>query len=113
MGVDFGRKLLHNVDVKRLQARDVKIALRNGDARILDPPDIDTLPLSAFKRVRIRTGVEAFMEFVRGRGVKTIAEERGVTHQRASQIVNLGLDFLVARRCILVKSGPRKKFRAA
>jgi hypothetical protein len=98
--------------VKQLQPRDIKIAVKNGTAQVLPSPDIDSIPISMFQRVRIRTSVKLFMEFVKGRKVDDIAKERGVTHQRVTQILQLGLRFLIEHRCILIRDSTRNRFSA-
>lgn len=99
--------------MKRLQPRDVKIAARKGNAKIVNIPVVDGYPLSKFQRARIQAGVDVFNKFVQGRRVEELAEELGVTHQRVTQMTKIGLEFMLMRKCIIIRDETSRRFRVA
>lgn len=91
------------LEVLRFTPRDVKLGLREGRLKLEEGLPKIPLNRSTFQRRRIRASFPMVMRYLRkNRTVNELAKEFAVTHQRVSQVLSLGVEFLIEARHITV-----------
>ena len=86
--------------------RKTKLALRSGSLILSDDSPKVPSDLSDFQRRRLDAALYWTRIYLRGSAaMDEIGENIGVTHQRVTQIVQLGVDFLVSKGALRSTDG--------
>jgi len=79
-----------------LTPRDVKLAIKDGTVQLMAGQPKIPNEHSEFQKRRIKASFPVVWRYLKGgRTVTQLAQEMKVTHQRISQVLSLGVGFLV------------------